>query len=469
MKKVIELNDLNYQEWEYEFVIGLETLSLQKHIKYENFNLYFLSLEKSELEKEYDRERASQPDEGERKRVDREWTKERRKFLSDKDVVKKKWNEGEEQTMGQIKKSISKSLAKEVKDCDTAYEMWEKLRGVGALNESTQAFNIFQTFLSLQYTSKSGSLSEYVNQHQELYDKLLSTKCALSEYCAAMKLLISLPPEYKHIVQILIQEKDLKLSSVKVVLMREESREKTEKILGKRETRVNEEREEEVFAAKINKPKGNNYNNNNNNNNNNNKRICSRPECKNIIHFKAPQKAVLCNECFFDEKNKNNKGKKAEVYNTSKKEKEKEKSEKSRRKKKVVNSSSSSDSSEVSSCLAEKEKIIVNNVRENRKRERRGRGKWYIDSACTSHLTNDKRQIRNERETNVRISGPLNNERSSKANIEGEVILEVKKGNNINTLELKKVICEENLKRNLMSVRKLTQDGLTVLFSEKDC
>lgn len=129
MKKQIVLNDLNYVEWVLEKEIELETLGLRKHVKYGNFDAYFITLEKSRLEKEYIRERqeAIGANDGEtedlKKEVDKSWQRERRKFMSEEDEMRKKWFEGEEKTIGQIKKSVEKSFLNEIKDIDTAFEM----------------------------------------------------------------------------------------------------------------------------------------------------------------------------------------------------------------------------------------------------------------------------------------------------------------------------------------------------------
>ncbi len=167
------------------------------------------------------------------------------------------------------------------------------------------------------------------------------------------------------------------------------------------------------------------------------------------------------------------------------KEKEKEKYSRKKGKDKVVSNNAkkkkkgSAESSGAESYYIEKEsdsgeeeeghereesEVSVSNVEKGRKGEKNE--KWYLDSGCTAHLTNEKKNILSPRETSVRISGPLSNNKSSKASVKGDVRLKIKDENKkeSNNFELKNVICDENLKRNLMSVRKLTKENLSVLF-----
>ena len=60
---------------------------------------------------------------------------------------------------------------------------------------SIYAFSNYQRFTYLKFNSDC-TLAEYVNQHQLLADKLELTKCAVTPYQAAMKVLVSLPNEY---------------------------------------------------------------------------------------------------------------------------------------------------------------------------------------------------------------------------------------------------------------------------------
>jgi hypothetical protein len=71
----------------------------------------------------------------------------------------------------------------------------------------------------------------------------------------------------------------------------------------------------------------------------------------------------------------------------------------------------------------------------------------------------------------VSISGPLKGVKSSRAEVEGEVKLKIKneRKNEVSQFELKSVVYDKNLRRNLMSVRRLTQEGLSVLFVGEEC
>ena len=118
------LNDLNYLDWQEEATSFLKIQSLQKHIVYSTFELYFASLPKPKLEKA-DEKRAE---------VNKSWKREKRKFLSDE--LMKKWKEGEETAKGYIEKYIEKSFKREIKELKTAYPMWERLKELGEENSA---------------------------------------------------------------------------------------------------------------------------------------------------------------------------------------------------------------------------------------------------------------------------------------------------------------------------------------------
>ena len=195
-KMKLILNDLNYQEWSIDFLVYLRTLGLQKQVKFDSFDAYFATIPISGLEQEYLNEIANARGENqnaidlEKEKIKKDWTRERRKFIAEKDALLKKWREEDDETKGHIEKYIDKSFMKEIKDLESAYETWEKLKGMGVKNKGTQAYYTFSSFLDLKY-NKQILLGDYVNQHQELIDKLEGTKCELSQYCAAMRLLHS--------------------------------------------------------------------------------------------------------------------------------------------------------------------------------------------------------------------------------------------------------------------------------------
>ncbi len=446
------LNDINWTEFSYEFVVYLKTLGLHKQIIFESFDDYLLTVPKSSLEREYLNElnNARGADQNaidaEKEKIKKDWKKERRKFLSEQDALMKKWREDDETARAYIEKYVDKSYIKDLLDKESAYEMWKMLEKKGRKHQGTQSFFTYQSFLNLKYNHKI-ALGDYVNQHQELVDKLETTKCAVSPYCAAMKLLISLPDEYNQLVQSLIQEEELSLSFIKESLMREDNRMKTVKLIKKEdETFIKEEEANQTKAEKM----------------------CKKCK-KRKLSPNAPPNAVICAACYRAERMK-----KAEANYTSNKEKEKKTHKSKSNKEKAKKDETSESDSDAKSCLVEvsteneKKEIIASNLERKRREEKRNT--WYLDSGCTAHLTNQKELIENAKKTEIKISGPLQNAKSSQASIVGEINLKIKnEREEINNFELKKVICDKNLRRNLMSVRKLTKEGHSVIFCEDKC
>ncbi len=453
----LDLDDLNYLEWSEEFVVFAKTQGIQNQLIFSSFDRYFLSLPKSELEKEYDSEIVdANRDEEKIKAVKESWKRERRRFISDKDILIKKWKEDDETTKGYIEKYINKSLKLEIRELETAYEMWERLKVLGKKNQGVQEFYLFSIFLNLSFSEKM-LLSEFLNQHQEIYLKLLGTKCEQTQFCVCMKLLNCLPSEHKSLVKSIIQEKEINLSILKEKFMIEDNRKKTEML-----------KEEEMLKGEE-------------ANNTSAKKKCSR--CKvNELSPNAPPKATLCFKCFSDDnKRKYNQKKqqKEEANNTTQREKERKEKEKQRDKsisKKSRNKRESSDDSDAYSCLVEtkekEEKVIVNS---SEAKSNNNNNIFYLDSACTAHLTNQREIIQNAKKTETRISGPLSNANSSQATIRGEVNLKImNEREEINNFKLTNVIYDKNMRRNLMSVPCLLNNNndeseLSAIFTKDKC
>ena len=332
----LELDDLNYFEWTEEFVVFAKTQGIHNQLLFPSFDRYFRTLPKSELEKEYDSEIVdANGDEEKIKGVKESWKRERRRFISDKDDLIKKWKEDDVTTKGYIEKYINKSLKLEIRDLETAYEMWERLKELGKKNRGAQEYYLFSYFLNLSFSEKM-LLSEFVNQHQEIYLKLIGTRCEQTQFCVCMKLLSKLPLEHKELVKSMTQEKDLNLSILKEKFMVEDNRKKTEML-----------KEEEMLKGEE-------------ANNTSAKKKCVRCKVREISP-NAPSTATLCYVCFSDDKerrknNQKKQQKEEKANNTTqreRKEKEKQRDKPISKKSRKNNKRESSEDSDAYSCLVE--------------------------------------------------------------------------------------------------------------------
>ena len=280
-----DLDDLNHQEWRTEFEIFLRTKNLSKQVKYASFEDWFATIPKSKLELAYIEELnsavgANEDETKEAKRkVKLEWKKEVRQFLKEEDNLMKEWRKDDEAAKGYIEQSIQKNFYNDIKDKESAYEMWEILEEKGRKHKVIHSFSNYQKFTLLKFKDDC-SLAEFVNQHQELVDKLALTKCAVSPYQAAMKVLISLPNDYSNLVQSLIQEEDLSLSYIKERLMKEDVRENTVKMMKEEEMIIiKKEEANNAYKAEKKGPK------------------CTTCE-KGYVSPKAPKGSNTCYNCF---------------------------------------------------------------------------------------------------------------------------------------------------------------------------
>jgi len=90
--------------------------------------------------------------------------------------------------------------------------------------------------------------------------------------------------------------------------------------------------------------------------------------------------------------------------------------------------------------------------------------RWYIDSGCTQHMTNDKTKLFRVRTTNTKVVGPIGKE-SKEVDIEGDCRVRcIGKEREIINIRLENVLFVQNIRRNLVSVKNLCQKGATVTF-----
>lgn len=77
-------------------------------------------------------------------------------------------------------------------------------------------------------------------------------------------------------------------------------------------------------------------------------------------------------------------------------------------------------------------------------------GTWYLDSAASHHMTNDPNMVTNTRESNIKVLGSLSSEQNI-SSVRGEAHVN-------ELLPLNDVLLVPNLRKNLVSVAKITED-----------
>jgi transposase InsO family protein len=93
---------------------------------------------------------------------------------------------------------------------------------------------------------------------------------------------------------------------------------------------------------------------------------------------------------------------------------------------------------------------------------------WYIDSACTRHITNDISDLRNLRISMIEIEGPTSEKAEAKG--EGTAVLNITNGNEKRVeVFLERTLFVPNVKRKLISVPTLVENGYRVVFADKRC
>ena len=94
--------------------------------------------------------------------------------------------------------------------------------------------------------------------------------------------------------------------------------------------------------------------------------------------------------------------------------------------------------------------------------------RWYIDSGCTQHMKNDETKLQNKTQTNTKVIGSINKE-SDEVTVKGECVVICELNDELKRVRLMNVLFVPHLRRNLLSVRSLCENGAKAEFWKDRC
>jgi hypothetical protein len=436
--KLIFVGD-NYYEWSEETKTTLEGKNLLKCIENNTYEDYAKSkkenADKAKLKKEYETEvrcanrkfsfvpikilegesedeitqRKEKDDvkkreteenlEDEMMRINRDWRSIRLRWIEEEERSVKDWEEANQKCRSILKKSVDPARKILIKKLTTAQEMWEALKKEGAGTKLAQVMGLKR---SLYKTEQGGeeSLMSFLERIELMCAKINALgEEEMNEREKCFLIVASLHNRYDSISQSICLSSTDQFNLARVREIFSLENEREKKDHNIVPVNLSGERKNST-TDKNNTVKTNNSNNNNNE--------CKQPGCNNATVGSYRN----CTECYVKWQNKMKENKKSGATN----------------------------------CNTE---IKSNN--------------WYLDSACTRHITNDVKDLSESWNSNTEISGPTD-ERSS-AVLEGTTILRY----NEKEVYLKDVLFVPLVKRKLISVGLLVKQGCRSIFAHNKC
>lgn len=465
-KKEVILGESNHPVWIRWIGTLCQSKNCSKVIEHKNFNLFYASINKTTLEKEFDaallaisKDRALAENDKKLATLnvyqDTAYKSHIYKWECNRLEKEEAWNDDDEKAQAMIKTSVESYyqslLVKAV--TPTAYSMMVYLAANAKQAGLSYRFSSWKGFTSIKWFYP---LLEFLKKNTEAIQALVAIEIELPEDILYMMILEKLPTQYDSMVARLIHvpAKEYTIVNLRLAFASSDNW-KPDEI---------PHTEEAMTTTSI--------------------RVCINCKCKlgdvPIFHTRCSK----CQDEFVKERNGKKKKlrKEAAKANTAtakeKGQKETEKKEqretekkryKSRRYTRSTSSSAESSYSVTTASAVDKKEEV--NALTWADRVKYAKYPMYVDSACTKHITNEVSILTNKEASNVRISGAHANVKSSTAKVQGELNIEVKnsKTNATHNFKLENVLYDKNIRRNLFSVREETKKGTPVLFVRDQC
>lgn len=408
--QITKLKDDNYFKWNYEVEMFLRSKGLWKNLQFKSLREYYFS-KGLEVPEEIKTEAK------EEKEILKTTEVSSTTKLVDKDFFRAQilWDEDDSKCIALIGLCVSERYYQIIKSYTTAYGIWEALKSEFKGFNNANKLQLKCQFYEARMIDKE-SLSKYVERVTLIVDKLADVGCFTDEHEVCYKILSSIPDTYRPIVLacLMVQEDKLTISFLRQQFSLEESRSFLNNSSNKSKGQI-----EQALTLDWKKDK----------------------KC-----FKCGIKGHLSSECRAPQwkidkykKSKENEDKKAFDYKNFKENKKK----------------ASASHVEVAFAVDLKEA----------KESEMNKDKWYLDSGCSQHMTNNLDYITNKINTDIQVFGSLGRE-INLSTIKGDTILEC--ANDLSEdIRLKNTLLVPDLRRNLLSVRRIcSSPGTKVIFEE---
>ncbi|CAK9801103.1 Retrovirus-related Pol polyprotein from transposon TNT 1-94 [Anthophora plagiata] len=328
------------------------------------------------------------------------------------------WDINDRKAKSDLILSISPSELKQVKACETANEVWEKLRSIYASRGPAKRAALLRKLTSHRMSSGE-DVREHINKFIEVVDKLAEMNIDIHKDLQSAMLFNSLPENYENFRCAMESRDDLldlDILKVKIFEEFETRQQKTSEDHGAMAVKGNY-RIDEDSSRKETKPKGQW--------NNNKEHVARRPK---ITCYKCGKIGHKASDCYFKKTDyKTYGGKSQELFYVH--------------------------------CEANNETCIAAEDPEKQY--------WCLDSGCTTHLCRDSSKFIRMKPTDCKKLSLANNA-SALVKAKGNVCIRTCMNQEMKDIEFEDTLYVPDLRSNLMSVARITDKGNSVIFKKRE-
>jgi hypothetical protein len=342
------------------------------------------------------------------------------------------WNDGDVRALSIIGLNVGNRFQKFIRIATTAHQLWQLLLNEFGSYNCNNLLDLKCKFYEAKMSEKE-SLLNYVDRINDIIEKLEAIGCVTDDSEVCYKVLSSLPEKYKplKLTCLMIPRDQLNISRLRQQFSLDSSSSSNEKS-------KKSNQEEALSLAQ-----------------------------KDIVCFKCGGKGHKSFECRSSQS-------KIDKYQEKKKEKEKEKEgSNSSRNNNNNNNNSKNEKKKNSGYNNNKKKEKACNVEDEEALglfddEEDNISEWYFDSGCTVHITNDKSMLSDLVPTDVRLTGAIAKD-SKRVNEKGDchLLCEGEEDDSIVKLRIEDVLYSADARKNLLSVKKICQNGNYIIFDDK--
>jgi hypothetical protein len=405
-QKITKLNENNYQSWRDERMLEFQEANIDKTVLYDSFQAYYVSQVKNEIHLEYLEEiklidadaRKDAPTKLAEKKIlndSEKYAKERTRWERVKQTKAELWEGDDKKAKAKIQKSVEQIYLSSIKDLASARLMWLKLEEERKSSQGGARAAAYRAFNQKKY-DKTGTLMMYFTAKHQLYENMIGLGLKLPLDIVYLDILTNLPSEFDQLEQSLthVKDDDQTLNLIRTTFASEDLRIEAKKANKKEEK---EKDQEEANAAMSN-------------------RKCDT--CKTILPIDQPERFFNCKPCH-SKKMRADKEERRKKFEKKKREEEKannvEKEEKS--KKSMRQTTKTKKKRKDSEEESEESNNVLAYTLDQSKSKLSNKETWFLDSAATASITNNKNFLINTRRSNIKVSGPHINAKSSRATI----------------------------------------------------
>ena len=351
------------------------------------------------------------------------------------------WEQEEQKLRGTFTQTTDDRYHHKISQCKTAAEIWKMLRKESNQEEPGTMMALLSQYFNFKYVAGE-KLLDYVARAQEVAQRIVDQgKEPTWKEMLCYLVLMKMPKEHYTIQQALFQVdwKDLSIDLIVKKFSAEDSRQVANKQEEKRQSSNKPAQDEALNTQKFSKKKFGQKRDEKDEKEKtktrelSDKKCCSFATCKGYVPVAVVDRSSKCDNCY-----------------------QKSRRENQRKRSNQPGKAEESNIVHVLSLAQQAQKKVKPKI-------------WYIDSGCTTHVTNRTDEVANQTTAENRVFGPSGE--VVDASKKGDAIFKVKDDQSTTTFLFRDALVVPKIKKNLLSVKQIcaAADDHFVIFNKDKC